>query len=56
MEDVDLIRRIGRRRLVTLRSRAINREEDEPELRRSALLAALHAVRVPRGLVSFIAG
>jgi len=56
MEDIDLIRRIGRRRLVTLRSRAINREEDEPGLRRSTLLAALHAVRMPRALVSFIGG
>ena len=54
MEDVDLIRRIGRRRLITLRSRAINQEEDEPGLRRSALLAVLHAVRMPRALVSFI--
>jgi glycosyltransferase involved in cell wall biosynthesis len=54
MEDVDLIRRIGRGRLIALRSRAINKEEDEPGLRRSALLAALHAVRMPRALVSFI--
>lgn len=56
MEDVDLIRKIGRRRLIMLRSRAINKEEDEPGLRRSALLAALHAVRVPRALVSFLGG
>lgn len=54
MEDIDLIRRIGRRRLITLRSRAINREEDEPGLRRRALLAALHAIRMPRVLVSYI--
>jgi glycosyltransferase involved in cell wall biosynthesis len=54
MEDIDLIRRIGRRRLITLRSRAINKNEDKPDLRRNALLAALHAVRIPRALVSFI--
>jgi glycosyltransferase involved in cell wall biosynthesis len=54
MEDVDLIRRIGRTRLVVLRARAINKVSDEGH--RSTLLALLHAIRVPRALVSFIGG
>ena len=55
MEDLDLVRRIGRRRLVRLRSLAINSEIDgEPQ--RSRLLTALHAVRLPRGLLAHIAG
>jgi glycosyltransferase involved in cell wall biosynthesis len=54
MEDVDLIRRVGRTRLVTLRARAINKELDEREPRRSAVLTLLHALRVPRRLMTFI--
>jgi glycosyltransferase involved in cell wall biosynthesis len=49
MEDVDLVRRIGRARLVMLRSRAIN--VPVPSQRRT-LLSILHALRVPRALVA----
>lgn len=53
MEDADLARRIGRSRLVQLRSRAINKPAQQ-EPRRSALVAALHALRVPASVVSRI--
>lgn len=45
-EDADLVRRIGRSRLVRLRSRAINKpvREEKP---RGALVAVAHALRVP---------
>ncbi len=51
MEDADLARRIGRGRLVRLRSRAINKPE-RAERRRGALVALLHALRVPAALLS----
>ena len=51
MEDADLVRRIGRSRLVQLRSRAVNRLE-RAEPRRGALIATLHALRVPASLVA----
>lgn len=53
MEDADLVRRIGRSRLVQLRSRAINKPAIE-EARRSRLVAMLHALRVPVSVVSRI--
>ena len=53
MEDADLARRIGRSRLVQLRSRAINKLVVE-EPRRSRLVAMLHALRVPVSVVSRI--
>jgi hypothetical protein len=53
MEDADLVRRIGRTRLVHLRSRAINRPE-HVEPRRGALVAMLHALRVPVSVVARI--
>ena len=53
MEDADLVRRIGRTRLVQLRSRAINKPE-RAEPRRGALVAMLHALRVPVSVVSRI--
>lgn len=46
MEDADLARRIGRARLVQLRSRAINKI-DHARPSRGALVALLHALRVP---------
>ncbi|HEX4292825.1 MAG TPA: glycosyltransferase [Rhizomicrobium sp.] len=52
-EDADLARRIGRARLVQLRSRAVNK----PEWRqpgRGALVAMLHALRVPVSVVAKI--
>jgi len=53
MEDADLARRIGRSRLVQLRSRAINKLE-RAQPRRGALIAMLHALRVPASVVSRI--
>jgi GT2 family glycosyltransferase len=49
-EDADLVRRIGRSRLVRLRSRAINKpvREEKP---RGALVAVAHALRVPVSVV-----
>lgn len=50
-EDADLVRRIGRSRLVRLRSRAISKpvRDDRP---RGALVAVAHALRVPVSVVS----
>ncbi|MEI9989636.1 MAG: glycosyltransferase [Rhizomicrobium sp.] len=53
MEDADLVRRIGRTRLVQLRSNAINKPE-RTEPRRGALVAMLHALRVPVSVVARI--
>jgi glycosyltransferase involved in cell wall biosynthesis len=55
MEDIDLVRRIGRSRLVMLRSRAINKIEWRPSDARNVALGLLHALRVPKSLVAFIA-
>lgn len=52
LEDIDLVRRIGRRRLVMLRSRAVNKIE--PRENRTALMI-LHALRVPAALVAHFA-
>ena len=54
MEDADLVRRIGRSRLVRLRSRAVNRPERAAR-GRGAVVAMLHALRVPVSVVSRIA-
>lgn len=51
LEDVDLVRRIGRTRLSLLRSRAINAQAPVKR-RRSALLSVLHALRVPNAVVA----
>ncbi|MEJ0043892.1 MAG: hypothetical protein WDM81_17515 [Rhizomicrobium sp.] len=51
MEDADLARRIGRTRLMQLRSRAINKPAFEEE-RRGRLIAALHALRVPSSVMA----
>jgi glycosyltransferase involved in cell wall biosynthesis len=47
MEDADLVRRIGRRRLICLRSRAINLARPRTGSIRGALLSLLHTLRVP---------
>lgn len=47
MEDADLVRRIGRRRLVSLRSRAVNVARQPKGALRGLALTLLHALRVP---------
>lgn len=47
MEDADIVRRIGRRRLVGLRARAINIARPHKSALRGAALAVLHTLRVP---------
>jgi glycosyltransferase involved in cell wall biosynthesis len=47
MEDVDLVRRIGVRRLVMLRARAVNKTVARPSALRNLTLTALHALRLP---------
>jgi len=47
MEDADIVRRIGRRRLVGLRSRAINIARPHNGTLRGAALTLLHTLRVP---------
>jgi glycosyltransferase involved in cell wall biosynthesis len=47
MEDADLVRRIGRRRLVGLRARAVNTARPHKSVLRGAALIVLHALRVP---------
>jgi glycosyltransferase involved in cell wall biosynthesis len=47
MEDADLVRRIGRRRLVTLRARAVNTARRPRPALKSLALTLLHALRVP---------
>ena len=52
MEDVDLVRRIGARRLVMLRARAVNKAETQPRARRNLALTALHALRFPASMLA----
>ena len=52
MEDVDLVRRIGARRLVMLRARAVNKAETRPRAWRNMALTALHALRFPAGMLA----
>jgi hypothetical protein len=47
MEDVDLVRRIGRGRLVTLRARAVNAARPPQPVLKGMALTLLHALRVP---------
>ncbi|HEX4637715.1 MAG TPA: glycosyltransferase [Rhizomicrobium sp.] len=47
MEDADLVRRIGRRRLIGLRARAINVARPHKGTLRGLALTLLHALRVP---------
>jgi glycosyltransferase involved in cell wall biosynthesis len=52
MEDADMARRIGRRRLVGLRSRAVNVARPPRNALRSFALIMLHALRVPSGVLA----
>jgi glycosyltransferase involved in cell wall biosynthesis len=52
MEDADLVRRIGRRRLVSLRARAINLPRPQQSALRGFWLSLLHALRVPARVVA----
>jgi glycosyltransferase involved in cell wall biosynthesis len=52
MEDADMVRRIGRRRLVGLRSRAINVARPHPSTLRGFALTLLHTLRVPSGVLA----
>ncbi len=52
MEDADLVRRIGRRRLVGLRARAVNVARPHKSAWRGLALALLHALRVPSGVLA----
>lgn len=58
MEDVDFVRRIGRRRLVMLRARAITGCERPGKRRNKRLrhlgLLALHALRVPHPVMALL--
>jgi glycosyltransferase involved in cell wall biosynthesis len=52
MEDADLVRRIGRRRLVSLRSRAVNIARPHDGALRGAWLSLLHTLRIPTWVVA----
>jgi glycosyltransferase involved in cell wall biosynthesis len=51
MEDVDLVRRVGRRRLIRLRARAVNVARPNKGTLRGLALILLHALRVPSRLL-----
>jgi glycosyltransferase involved in cell wall biosynthesis len=51
LEDADLVRRIGRRRLIRLRARAVNVARPHKGALRGLALALLHALRVPSRLL-----
>jgi glycosyltransferase involved in cell wall biosynthesis len=52
MEDADMVRRIGRRRLVSLRARAVNAARPPKSAWRGLALLLLHALRVPSGVLA----
>jgi glycosyltransferase involved in cell wall biosynthesis len=52
MEDADMVRRIGRRRLVSLRARAVNVARPPKSAWRGLALLLLHALRVPSGVLA----
>ena len=52
LEDADLARRIGRRRLVMLRSRAVNVLNPAQDGLRSLVLGVLHLLRFPAGILA----
>jgi len=52
MEDADLVRRIGRRRLIRLRARAVNAARPHNSALRGLALTLLHAIRVPSRLLA----
>ncbi len=51
MEDIDLVRRIGRSRLVMLRARAINKPRRAKRAERPMALTVLHALRLPTAML-----
>ena len=52
LEDADLVRRIGRRRLVSLRARAVNVARPHKSTLRGLALTLLHTLRVPSRLLA----
>ena len=52
MEDVDLVRRIGARRLVMLHARAVNKVGEQGRPLCNIALTALHVLRVPPGVLA----
>jgi glycosyltransferase involved in cell wall biosynthesis len=52
MEDADLVRRIGRRRLISLRARAVNVARPRQSMLRGVALTLLHKLRVPSRLLA----
>jgi glycosyltransferase involved in cell wall biosynthesis len=52
LEDADLVRRLGRRRLVSLRARAINVARPHKSALRGLALTVLHTLRVPSRLLA----
>ena len=52
MEDADIVRRVGRRRLIRLRSRAVNIARPPRSALRGFALTLLHALRVPSRLLA----
>src|SRR5258706_13342545 len=52
MEDADLVRRIGRRRLVSLRARAVNIARPPKSALKGLALILLHALRIPSGMLA----
>jgi glycosyltransferase involved in cell wall biosynthesis len=52
MEDADIVRRVGRRRLVRLRARAVNAPRPPRGVLRGFTLSLLHALRVPSGVLA----
>jgi len=52
LEDADIVRRIGRRRLVRLRSRAINSARPRQGWLKPLALSLLHLLRVPSSMMA----
>jgi glycosyltransferase involved in cell wall biosynthesis len=52
MEDADIVRRIGRRRLVRLRAHAVNLAHPHQGVFRGLWLSLLHALRIPTWVVA----
>jgi glycosyltransferase involved in cell wall biosynthesis len=52
MEDADLVRRIGRRRLVSFRARAVNVARPKHSALRGLAMTLLHTLRVPSRLLA----
>jgi len=52
LEDADLVRRIGRRRLISFRARAVNVARPKQSVLRGAALTLLHKLRVPSRLLA----